>query len=296
MRIGLLATKKDLYSHRRILEAGTKRGHDMRFIKTTECYVNISDKNPAIHYRGGETIDNIDAIIPRIGASLTFYGSALVRQFEAAGIFTLNDSDAIPVSRDKLRSLQILAKHKLPCPVTGFANSPLDTEDLIEMVGGAPLIIKLLESTQGRGIVLAETKNAAKSVISAFKQLKANIIIQEFIKEAAGSDLRCLVIGNRVYAAMQRTAVGGEFRSNVHMGGSVSEVKITPDERKIAVKAARCMGLDVAGVDLIRSNRGPLVLEVNSSPGIEGIEKATGKDIAGKIIEYIEKNYKEGVQ
>lgn len=290
MKIIILARNSDLYSHKRLVEAGEQRGHEMRILDTTRCYMNISEKNSAIHYYGGECITNVDAIIPRIGASITFYGTAVVRHFESQGIYSINSSVAISRSRDKLRSLQLLSQKGLPLPTTGFANSPEDTEDLITMVGGAPLIVKLLEGTQGKGIVLAETKNAAKSVINAFKHLRVNILVQEFIKEADGKDLRCFVVGDKCVAAYQRVASAGEFRANLHLGGTAMPVKLSTEERKIAIKAAQAMGLRVAGVDLIRSSRGPLVLEVNSSPGLEGVETATHKDVAGAIIQFIEKN------
>lgn len=272
------------------MEAGLSRGHEIRILDTTRCYMNISERDSAIHYHGGESITGVDAIIPRIGASITFYGTAVVRHFEAQGIYSLNSSVAISRSRDKLRSLQLLSQKGLPLPTTGYANSPEDTEDLITMVGGAPLIVKLLEGTQGKGIVIAETKNAAKSVINAFKHLRENILVQEFIKEAQGCDLRCFIVGDKCVAAYQRVASAGEFRANIHLGGSALPVKLTSEERKLAIKAASAMGLRVAGVDLIRSARGPLVLEVNSSPGLEGVENATKKDVASAIIEYIEKN------
>ena len=259
-------------------------------INTLYCYMNISPTKPQIHYRGGESIGPYDAVIPRIGVSNTFYGTAVLRQFEMMGVYALNDSLSIVRSRDKLRSLQLLSRRAIPMPITGFAKSPLDTDDLIKIVGGPPLIIKLLEGTQGRGVVLVETYKAADSVISAFKQLKANILVQEFIAEASGSDIRCFVIGDKVVAAIERTAKPGEFRSNIHRGGSAKPIKITKEERAMAVKATKAMGLKVAGVDIIRSERGPLVLEINSSPGLEGTEKATGKDVAGMIIEFIEKN------
>lgn len=291
MKIVILARNPDLYSHRRLLEAGANRGHEMRILDTTRCYMNISHQNSAIHYLGGESITGVDAIIPRIGASITFYGTAVVRHFESQGIYSINSSVAISRSRDKLRSLQLLSQKSIPLPTTGFASSPEDTEDLIKMVGGAPLIVKLLEGTQGKGIVLAETKNAAKSVINAFKHLRENILVQEFIKEAEGRDLRCFVVGDKCVAAYQRIATSGEFRANLHLGGTAMPVKLTSLERKIAIKAAKAMGLNVAGVDLIRSARGPLVLEVNSSPGLEGVETATNIDVATHIIEFVEKNF-----
>jgi ribosomal protein S6--L-glutamate ligase len=276
------------------MEAGRARGHKMVFVHTLKCSMNITASRPAMHYRDSAPLTDLQAIIPRIGASNTFYGAAVLRQFQLMHVYVLNDPLAITRSRDKLRSLQQLVRKQIPIPVTGFAHSPDDTEELIKMVGGAPLVVKLLEGTQGIGVVLAETNAAAKSVINAFKGLKANILVQEFIKEAQGSDIRCFVIGNKVVAAMQRTAQAGEFRSNVHQGGSAVEAKITPEERKMAIKAAKAMGLKVAGVDIIRSHHGPLVLEINSSPGLEGIEGATGVDIAGLIIEYIEQHVNGG--
>ena len=290
MKIVILARNPKLYSHKRLLSAGIARGHDMQILDTTRCYMNISQRDSAIHYRGGKLITGVDAIIPRIGASITFYGTAVVRHFESQGIYSLNSSIAIARSRDKLRSLQLLCQKSIPLPTTGFARSPEDTEDLIRMVGGAPLVVKLLEGTQGNGIMLAETNNAAKSVINAFKHLRENILVQEFIKEAAGTDLRCFVVGDKCVAAYQRSAKPGEFRANLHLGGCASPAKLSAEERKLAVRAARAMGLNVAGVDLIRSARGPLVLEVNSSPGLEGVESATEKDVADAIIGYIEKH------
>ncbi len=288
MKIAIMSRNKKLYSTKRLVEACESRGHEVRVIDTLRCYMNSTTAKPELHY-GGEILEGYDAVIPRIGASITFYGTAVLRQFEMMGVFPANESVAISRARDKLRSLQLLSRDNIGMPKTGFANSPGDIQDLIKMVGGAPLVIKLLEGTQGIGVVLAETKKAAESVIEAFMGLKANILIQEFIKEAGGADIRCFVIGNRVVAAMQRQAPEGEFRSNLHRGGSASLVRITPKERATAIKAARVMGLNVAGVDLLRSERGPLVMEVNSSPGLEGIEAATGKDVAGMIIEFIEK-------
>jgi ribosomal protein S6--L-glutamate ligase len=251
--------------------------------------MDIASHRPHIHYRG-EAIEGYDAVIPRIGASVTFYGTAVLRQFEMMGVYPLNESVAISRSRDKLRSLQLLSRKGIGLPVTGFAHKPDDVQDLIKMVGGAPLVIKLLEGTQGIGVVLAETKKAAESVIEAFMGLKANILVQEYIKESGGADIRCLVVGDKVVAAMKRQGAEGEFRSNLHRGGSATLIKITPEERSTAVRAANTMGLNVAGVDILRSNHGPLIMEVNSSPGLEGIEQATGKDIAGLIIAHIEKN------
>jgi ribosomal protein S6--L-glutamate ligase len=292
LHIGLLASNPELYSNKRIMEAGEMRGHEMHFLNIKECYIKLDAKKPEIHYRGGKILNQFDAIIPRIRPSATFYGCALTRQFEALKVFCLNSSSAITQSRDKLYSLQLLLNHGVDIPTTGFANSPLDTDDLITMVGGPPLIVKLLEGTQGKGVVLAETKKAAESVINAFKSINANILVQEFIKEANGKDIRCFVVDGKVVAAIQREALPGEFRANIHLGGTASVVKVTQEEKKIAIKAAKAMNLKVAGVDIIRSSKGPLLLEVNSSPGLEGIEGATNKDIAGKMIRAIEKHFK----
>jgi ribosomal protein S6--L-glutamate ligase len=292
LRIGVLASNPELYSNKRIMEAGEMRGHQMQFLNIKECYMKLDADKPEIHYRGGKILDNFDAIIPRIRPSITFYGCALTRQFEAMKVYCLNSAAAITQSRDKLFSLQLLLHHGVDIPTTGFANSPLDTDDLIKMVGGSPLIVKLLEGTQGKGVVLAETKKAAESVINAFKSLNANILVQEFIKEANGKDLRLFVVDGKVVAAIQREAAPGEFRANIHMGGTASIIKPTADEKRIAIKAAKAMDLKVAGVDIIRSSKGPLLLEVNSSPGLEGIEGATNKDIAGEMIKAIEKNFK----
>jgi ribosomal protein S6--L-glutamate ligase len=292
LRIGVLASNPELYSNKRIMEAGLIRGHEMEFLNIKECYMKLDAKLPEIHYRGGKILHQFDAIIPRIRPSVTFYGCALTRQFEALKVFSLNSSKAIAQSRDKLYSLQLLLNHGIDIPTTGFANSPLDTDDLIKMVGGSPLIVKLLEGTQGKGVVLAETKKAAESVINAFKSVNANILVQEFIKEANGKDIRCFVVDGKVVAAIQREALPGEFRANIHLGGTASVIKITDEEKRIAIKAAKAMDLKVAGVDIIRSAKGPLLLEVNSSPGLEGIEGATNKDIAGKMIGAIEKNLK----
>ena len=292
MRIGLLASNPELYSNKRIMEAGEMRGHEMHFLNIKECYMKLDAKKPEIHYRGGLILNQFDAIIPRIRPSITFYGCALTRQFEAMNVFCLNSSTAITQSRDKLFSLQLLLQSGIEIPTTGFAHSPLDTDDLIKMVGGTPLIVKLLEGTQGKGVVLAETKKAAESAINAFKSLNANILVQEFIKEANGKDLRLFVIDGKVVAAIQREALPGEFRANIHLGGTASVIKPTSEEKKIAIRAAKAMDLKVAGVDIIRSSKGPLLLEVNSSPGLEGIESATNKDIAGEMIVAIEKNFK----
>lgn len=293
MKIAVLSTNKNLYSTRRLVEAGEERGHEMPVINHKRCYMNITSHNPSIHIKG-EAITGVDAIIPRIGASVSFFGTSVVRQFEMMGVYSVNESVAITRSRDKLRAVQLLSRRGIGLPVTGFANSPDDTEDLLQFVGGAPVVIKLLEGTQGVGVVLAETKQAAESVIEAFSGLKANFMVQEFIKEAGGADIRCLVVGDKVVASMKRQGQEGEFRSNLHRGGSAKLIKITPEERSTAVRSAKVMGLNVAGVDLLRSNHGPVVMEVNSSPGLEGIEKATDRDVAGMIIEFIEKNAKQG--
>lgn len=288
LKIGLLASDPELYSNQRLLEAGEERGHQMEFLNIRQCYMKVDDETPEVHYRGGAVIKDLDAVITRIRPSATFYGCALARQFESMGVYTVNSSEAIAQSRDKLFSLQLMLKSGISIPTTGFASSPMDTGDLIDMVGGAPLIVKLLEGTQGRGVVLAETRKAAESVINAFKSLKANLLVQEFIKEANGKDLRCFVIDGKVVASIERRAAPGEFRANIHQGGTASVVKITQEERKLACKAAKALGLKVAGVDIIRSSKGPLLLEVNSSPGLEGIEAATGKDLAGQILASIE--------
>ena len=289
LKIGLLASNPKLYSNQRIIQAGRERGHDIRFFDIRQCYMKLDADAPEVHTRGGIMLNDLDAVVPRIKPSITFYGCALTRHFESMGIVALNTSQAVSRSRDKLYSLQLLQKEALDIPITGFASSPMDTNDLIEMVGGAPLIVKLLEGTQGRGVVLAETRKAAESVINAFKSLNANLLVQEFISEAEGKDLRLFVVDGKVVAAMQREAAPGEFRANMHRGGSATSIKPTPEERKLAVRAARAMGLHVAGVDLIRSKNGPLLLEINSSPGLEGIEDATGKDIAGSMISAIER-------
>lgn len=288
MKIGILSLNASLYSTKRLVDAGDKLGHEMHVIDYLRCYMNITAHKPIVVYKG-QPLEGFDAVIPRIGASKTFYGTAVVRQFEMMGVFTANRSQAISRSRDKLRCLQLLAKKGIGLPVTGFAHSPKDIEGLIDIVGGPPLVIKLLEGTQGIGVVLAETTQAAKSVMEAFRGLDANILVQEFIKEADGMDIRCLVVGDKVVASMKRQGAPGEFRSNLHRGGSAEQIKLTPEERSIAVRAAKTMGLNIAGVDILRSNHGPVVMELNSSPGLGGIEKATGKDVAGKIIEFLEK-------
>jgi ribosomal protein S6--L-glutamate ligase len=286
MKIGILSRKASLYSTSRLKEAGRERGHQMRVINPLRCYMNITAKRPKVLYRGEEL--DLHAVIPRIGASVTFYGTAVVRQFEVAGVYTVIESQALARSRDKLRTLQLLSREGVGLPITGFARSSHDIDGVIDLVGGPPVIIKLLEGTQGMGVVLAETRKAAESVIGAFQQLDANILVQEFIKEAGGADIRALVVGGRVVAAMERRAAPGEFRSNLHRGGTASPVKLTTKERNTAIRAARVMGLGVAGVDLLRADRGPVLMEVNSSPGLEGIETSTGIDVAGEIIDYIE--------
>lgn len=288
MHIGILSLKHSLYSTRRLVEAAEARGHEVEVINYLRCYMNITAHRPAVLY-GQRSLD-FDAIIPRIGASRSFYGTAVVRQFEMMGVFPLNTSQAITRSRDKLRALQLLSRKGLAMPVTGFAHSTKDIDGLLETVGGTPVIVKLVEGTQGLGVVLAETVQAAESVIGAFRQLEANILVQEFISEASGADIRAFVVGERVVAAMRRQAAPGEFRSNIHRGGKAERVRLTPEERSIAVRAARTLRLAVAGVDLLRSKHGPVVLEVNSSPGLEGIEGATGVDVASAVIRHIEKH------
>lgn len=289
MRIAILSRNPRLYSTRRLKEAGEKLGHEVDIIDTLHCYMDITSSRPTVRYKG-EELPAYDAVIPRIGASVTFYGTAVVRQFEMMGTFSVNESVAISRSRDKLRSMQLLSRKGIGLPRTGFAHSPDNVHDLIKNVGGAPVVIKLLEGTQGIGVVLADTEKAAESIIEAFMGLDANILVQEFIKEAGGADIRCLVVGDRVVAAMKRQAKEGEFRSNLHRGGSAEIVKLSKDERATAISAAKVMGLNVCGVDILRSNNGPVVMEVNSSPGLEGIENATHKDVAGMIINFIEKN------
>ncbi|PLX72342.1 MAG: 30S ribosomal protein S6--L-glutamate ligase [Desulfuromonas sp.] len=293
MKIGILSRNSKLYSTRRLAEAIVERGHEVKIIDPLLCYMTIASQRPTIHYRG-EELTGFDAIIPRIGASITFFGTAVVRQFEMMNVYCINESVAISRSRDKLRSMQLLSRKGIGLPVTGFAHSTKYTKDLISQVGGTPLVVKLLEGTQGIGVVLAETKKAAESVIEAFRGLKAQMLVQEFIKEAGGADLRCFVIGEKVVAAMMRQGADGEFRSNLHRGGKATLVRLTPEERSTAVRSAKIMGLNVAGVDILRSNHGPVVMEVNSSPGLEGIETATGKDVAGQIIQFIEKQAKPG--
>ncbi|WP_283789096.1 30S ribosomal protein S6--L-glutamate ligase [Bermanella sp. WJH001] len=291
MKIAILSRGKNLYSTKRLKEAGEAMGHEVDIIDTLHCYMDITKSRPAVRYHGKE-LPTYDAIIPRIGASITFYGTAVVRQFEMTGTFSVNESVAISRSRDKLRSLQLLSRKGIGLPRTGFASKADKADDLIKNVGGAPVVIKLLEGTQGIGVVLADTKKAAESIIEAFMGLNANILVQEFIKEAGGADIRCFVVGGKVVAAMKRQGAEGEFRSNLHRGGSAKLIKLTKDERATAINAAKAMGLGVCGVDILQSKNGPVVMEVNSSPGLEGIEAATKKDVASMIIEYIEKNAK----
>jgi ribosomal protein S6--L-glutamate ligase len=289
MKIGILSRNRRLYSTSRLVEAAAQRGHEVHVLDTLKCYMDINSAKPMIYYKG-EPLEGYDAVIPRIGASITEYGTAVIRQFEMMGVYCLTESIPLGRSRDKLRALQLLSRKGLGMPVTGFAHDVENGRQLIKMVGGTPVVLKLLEGTQGRGVVLAETYKAAESVIDAFIELGADFLVQEFIKEAGGSDVRAFVIGRRVVAAMERSAAEGEFRSNLHRGGSASATKLTPEERRTAVKAAQTMGLSVAGVDILRSSRGPLIMEVNSSPGLRGIEEASGKDIAGRIIAYVEEN------
>ncbi|HSW92804.1 MAG TPA: 30S ribosomal protein S6--L-glutamate ligase [Gammaproteobacteria bacterium] len=288
MKIAILSRRQDLYSTRRLVEAANVRGHEADVIDTLRCYMNVTSSHPSIHYKGKE-LPHYDAVIPRIGASVTFYGAAVVRQLKMMGVFCVNESIAITRSRDKLRCLQLLSKKGIGLPVTGFAHSLDEIGDLIKMVGGPPLVIKFLEGTQGIGVILVETAKAARSMIEAFLGLKVNILVQEYIKEAGGADIRCFVVGHDVVAAMKRQSESSdEFRSNLHRGGTAMSVEITDEERKMAIDAARIIGLNVAGVDIVRSNRGPLIIEINASPGLEGIETATKIDVAGKIIELIE--------
>jgi len=293
VKIAILSRDGSLYSCKRLLQAARERSHSVEVIDPLSCYMTINPGSSAIHYRG-RRLDHFDAVIPRIGSAITFYGTAVLRQFEVCGSYPLNESVAITRARDKLRSLQLLVRQGIDMPVTGFAHSPDDTSDLIEMVGGAPLVVKLVEGTQGIGVVLAETRQAAESVIDAFRGLNAHILVQEFIKEAHGRDIRCLVIGGEVVAAIEREAKEGDFRSNLHRGGAARSVEITEREREIAINATTTLGLEVAGVDILRAARGPLVMEVNASPGLEGIEKATGLDIAAMMIAWIEEQAQPG--
>lgn len=287
MKIGILSRNPRIYSTHRLVKAALSRGHEVQVVNPLSCYMNITSAKPMVHLRDQE-LNKFDAIIPRIGASITFYGTAILRQFEMMGMYSLNESTSISRSRDKLRCLQILSRSGIGLPTTSYAHSTKMSGKLIEMVGGAPCVIKLIEGTQGKGVILAETSKAAESVIDGLRQMKAHFLVQEFIKESNGCDIRAFVIGDKVVASMMRRAKEGEFRSNLHRGGSAVPVKITEEEAKVAINAARALGLNVAGVDLLRSSRGPLVLEVNSSPGLQGIETSTGLDIAGMIIDYIE--------
>lgn len=293
MDIVMLARNPSLYSHKRLKQAAEDRGHTLRIVNTLRCYMNIASRRPEI-WIDGEKLPRPDAVIPRIGASITFYGLAVLRQFEMMGVYPLNESVAIERSRDKLRSMQLLARDGIGLPVTTFAHDAKQVGEVLKLAGDAPLVLKLLEGTQGIGVILADSNRSAKSIFEAFRGANVNLMIQEFIKEAGGSDIRALVVGGKVVAAMQRKGAEGEFRSNLHRGGSAQVVKLTPEERSTAVRAARTMGLNVCGVDMLRSNHGAVVMEVNSSPGLEGIEKATGKDVAGMIIQYLEKNAKDG--
>ena len=289
MKIGILSRNPKIYSTHRLVKAAISRGHEVRVIDPLRCYMNITSAKPMVHYRE-ECLDDFNVMIPRIGASITYYGASVLRQFEMMGVYSMNESTSITRSRDKLRCLQILSRSGIGLPVTSYAHSTKMTEKLIKMVGGAPCVIKLIEGTQGKGVILAETHKAAESVIDGFRQMKAHFLVQEFIKESNGCDIRAFVIGDRVVASMMRKAKEGEFRSNLHRGGTATQVDISEEEASVAVNAAKALGLSVAGVDLLRSSRGPLVLEVNSSPGLQGIETSTGLDIASMIIEYIEEN------
>ena len=293
MKIAMMARNAELYSHKRLKEAGEERGHELDIINTLRCYMNIASRRPEIYYNG-EKLPRYDAVIPRIGASVTYYGMAVLRQFEMQGVYPLNESVAIGRSRDKLRSMQLLARDGVGLPVTTFAHDPKQTEEVLQVAGDAPLVIKLIEGTQGLGVVLADSNRSAKSVVEAFRASGTNILIQEFIKEAGGTDIRAIVIGGKVIAAMKRTGAEGEFRSNLHRGGSAQLIKLSPEERSTAVRAAKSMGLNACGVDMLRANHGAVVMEVNSSPGLEGVEKATGLDVAGKMIEFLEKNARAG--
>ncbi len=293
MKLALMCRNAELYSHKRLVEAAKERGHEMDVIDHLRCYINITSHRPTVRYRG-ENLPHYDAVIPRIGASVTFYGTAVLRQFEVMGVYPVNESVAITRSRDKLRSLQLLARKGIGLPVTVFAHRTSQADEILEMIGGAPVVIKLLEGTQGIGVVLGETQKAAESIIQAFGGVNTNILVQEFIKEAGGEDIRCIVVGEKVVASMKRKGKEGDFRSNIHRGGSAEKIKITPQERSTAVSAAKAMGLNFCGVDLLRANHGPVVMEVNSSPGLEGIENATGVDVAGQVIEFIEKHAKPG--
>jgi ribosomal protein S6--L-glutamate ligase len=291
MRIILLASNPKLYSNQRLIEAAKNRGHEIEFINVGECYIKVAPNACEVFYDDNKKIEKIDYVIPRLKPSMTFYGSTIVRQFEVMQVNCLNGSDAITKSRDKLHTLQILSQHGLNLPLTSFANSSYDTKDLIKLVESAPLVVKLLEGTKGVGVVLAETNKAAESVINAFRSLKADILVQQYIKESKGQDIRCFVVGNQVVASMERIAQEGEFRANIHLGATARAIEISQEEREIAIKAAKVLNLEVAGVDMVRSNNGAKILEVNSSPGLEGIESATGINIADKMFELVESSF-----
>ena len=293
MKIAILARNPNLYSHKRLVEAAGERGHDVQVIDTLKVYVNIASRKPELRYKG-EKLGRFDAVIPRIGASITFFGTSVVRQFEMMGVYTLNESVAISRSRDKLRSLQLMSREGIGLPDTIFAHATSQADDILQILGGPPVVIKLLEGTQGIGVVLGETPSAAKSMIQAFGGLKTNILVQQFVEEARGEDIRCLVVGDKVVASMMRKGAADDFRSNLHRGGSAQAIEITPEERSTAIRATDILGLNVAGVDMLRSNHGPVVMEVNSSPGLEGVEKATGIDVATRIIEFMEKDRGDG--
>jgi ribosomal protein S6--L-glutamate ligase len=290
MKIIVLASNPNLYSNKRIIEAAQNRGHQAEFVDIGSCYVKVDSSGSEMFYDEGQRLENIDFVVPRIKPSMTFYGTAMIRQFETMKVNCLNGSAAISTSRDKFHTLQILAQHGVGIPTTSFANSSYETKDLIKLVGGAPLVVKLLEGTKGVGVVLAEKTKSAESVINAFRSLKADILVQHYIEESRGEDIRCFVIGDQVVASMQRQAEEGEFRANIHLGATATAAKISEEEREIAIKAAKIVGLQVAGVDLVRSKTGPKILEINSSPGLEGIESSTGVDVAAKMIEFMEKN------
>ena len=293
MKIALLCRSPHLYSHQRLMAAARERGHQIDAINHIRCTIDIASHRPKIHYQG-RVLEGYDAVIPRIGASVTFFGTAVLRQFEMMRVYSLNESVAIARSRDKLRSLQLLSRKGIGLPVTVFAHKTSKPEEIVRLAGGAPVVIKLLEGTQGIGVVLGETPKAAESIIQAFAGVNTNILVQEYVAEAQGEDLRCIVVGGRVVASIRRRGREGDFRSNLHRGGSARPAKITPQERATALAAAKAMGLNVCGVDLLRSNHGPVVIEVNSSPGLEGVETATGVDVAGKIIEFVERNARPG--
>jgi ribosomal protein S6--L-glutamate ligase len=288
MKIILLASNPNLYSNLRIIEEAKNRGHEVDFVNVGDCYIKVAASGCEVFCEGGKKLEKIDCVIPRIRPAMTFYGTTIIRQFEVMGLRCLNGSDAIAKSRDKLHSLQIMSQHGLNIPTTSFANSSYETEDLIKLVESAPLVVKLLEGTKGVGVVLAETNKAAESVINAFRSLKADILVQNYIKESKGQDIRCFVVGGQVVASMERVAQAGEFRANIHLGATARAIEVSEEERDLAIKAAKIIGLEVAGVDMVRSNSGPKILEINSSPGLEGIESSTGINIACEMIKYLE--------